>query len=401
MARERNEDYLIKKEALNEAQGHIYQAVNEVMPKASFVITRQEQDVGKDSSSTSEVGSSFSRRTTPQKKFVFSQPIFSGFKEFAALEGSGAEMRQKVHEMRRSEELLFMDVMDAFYSLAESRKDLEILEVTRKLLEERIKELEARATLGRSRDSEVQSAIADLKVLESELEDERGTERLAVQLLEYYTGQSLEVPLSDEKDLKNEVVEVANFLIKSKKRSDVLAAENAKTLAEKNVVVAQSGLFPKVTLDGNYYTERVGFQSGIDWDVLLTIDIPIFEGTQVIGDIKEAASLRKQAELEFAKSKRLANLEIRNAFETLKASRLEEKALEEAVAASRKNYEIYVEEYRLNLVNNLDVLDALRRLQDIEQRLNAILVMIWNSGRFAKMAVKMLFCLQKATTSVG
>ena len=137
----RSEDIAMKVETLNAAQGRFYRASDTVMPKADFVMTHKEQDASGSSGSTSTTDSSLTRRVIPEKKFTFSQPIFSGFKEFAALQGSGAEKEQRVFEIERAKELLFMDVVDAFYGVFLAQEDVEILKSIHTALENRIKEL--------------------------------------------------------------------------------------------------------------------------------------------------------------------------------------------------------------------------------------------------------------------
>ncbi len=121
-------------------------------------------------------------------------------------------------------------------------------------------------------------------------------------------------------------------------------------------------------MDGNYYTHREGFQSGNDWDVKLTFDIPVFEVGSTLGDIKEASSNREKARLEWEEKKRLAMTEAENALEEYTAAQEAHKALQEADNASKENYEILQKEFGQNLVNNLEVLDALRRYQDVQRR---------------------------------
>ncbi len=366
----RSEDIAMKVATLDTAQAHFYQALNTIMPKANYLITRKEQDASGSGNTSSDVASTGTRRVTPEKKFTFSQPIFNGFKEFAAIQASGAEKAQRVFEIERAKELLFLDVVDAFYGVLEAREDTEILNSIHGALENRIKELAERGKIGRSKDSEIQTAVVDLKMNEADLEEAKGAETIARQLLGFYIGKEIQGRLLDDNDFKRDVSDMAYYLAKSGYRSDLKASEQAKILAEKNVVAAQSGLFPTVKIDGNYYTQRVGFQSGIDWDVLLTIDIPLLNGTETIGDIKEAAASRETAKLQLGKLKRQTELDVKEAFMMFKVSGLQEKALEAAVDASKKNYELNMEDYRHNLVNNLDVLDALQKYQDVRRRLN-------------------------------
>ncbi len=367
----RSEEIATKQELINEAQGHFYRALGSILPKASFVMTHFEQEVD---SGGGEFGgenatSNAVRRTTPQKKFVFSQPLFQGFREFAAIQGAGAEKGQRSYEKQRAEELLFMDVVNAFYGLIQANKGTGIAESIRKALDERVKELEGRVKLGRSRDSELQTAIADLKVVEYELRIARKIEAISKELLEFYIGQKIEERLVDDAVSEEALFDIDQYLERSLNRSDYLAAEKAQLFAEQNVVVAQSGLFPTARLDGNYYTQRVGFQSGIDWDLFLTIDVPLFKG-ETFGAIKEAWAQRQIAELNTERTGREIRLDIGEAYEELKSSRDGEKLLFEAAEASKKSYELQVQEYRLNLVNNLDVLDALRQYENVERAYN-------------------------------
>ena len=367
LALKQSEDVAMKQQELEKAQGHLYQALNEVAPNVNFLMTESVQDAprkGESSSSSDSAAGNLTRRTTPQKKFTLHQPIFSGFKEIAGIQGSGAEKAQKKYEKKRVEETLLTDVVGVFYAVILAEKDTTTFEETKKTLEDRIAELKERVNIGRSRESEIQTALSDEKKTEAQLIVSKSDAVVARQELEYYIGRAVEGPLADPDAGTPEIKGLDYYLDKIDSRSDVKAANEAYILAEKNVVAAQSGLFPSATLDGDYYTQRVGIQSGIDWDVLLSVNVPVFNGTETIGDIKVAASDREWAKYNFLKVKRLARLDIRKSYEEYRSATLEEAALGDAVAAKRKDYELQSEEYKHNLVNNLDVLTSLKDYQD-------------------------------------
>lgn len=371
LALKRSEDLAMKAELIEEAEAHFYQSLDVFFPSVRFIMTRAEQDASKDDPGFGgeNATSNSLRRTTPLKKFTFSQPIFSGFKEFAVLRGSSAERSQRRLELRRAEELLLVDVVESFYAVLAARHDARILEEITKALDARVEELTERARIGRSRESEVQTAIADLRMTEMELERARRTELVARQLLEFYIGRALDSELLDDSPVE-ELRDVSYYLPRSVVRADVKAAEEGTLLAASNVISARSGFFPKVSIEGNYYTDRVGFQSGIDWDTLLVIDIPIFDGAQTLGDVKLAESKEDSARLLHQKTGRLAELEIKNAYEDYRSAKVEEAKLYQAAEASRKSYELQAEEYRMNLVNNLEVLDALRQSETTQRSFN-------------------------------
>ncbi len=370
LALKRNESLAIQKEEIEEAQGRFRRALGVWLPNVKFRMTRFEQDVSGEGASSDGISSDSRRRVKPESKFVFSQPLFSGFKEFAALKAAGADRKQQEKEYERARELLFVDVVEAYYNAIGARRDAEIFEGIRRALSDRLKDLESRVKLGRSRESELKASEADLKLAEADLIGARSSEALAKNLLEFYIGENLNTRTLLDEAAEIKLSDISTYLSRAQSRKDVEALLSGKILAEGNVVSAQSGLFPKLTLDGNYYTHRVGFQNGNDWDVLLTLDVPIFDGAQTLGNIKEAAARKDIADLKYEESKRLAERELRDAYEALLSSLQAESALKAANDASKENYDIQVKEYRLNLVNNLDVLDTLRRSEDIERRYN-------------------------------
>jgi outer membrane protein len=367
-----SESVAIEKEDIALARARFYRSFRYFLPDVHFVKTRMERDVDDDAASDGTgFSSDFRRRVTPESRFTFSQPLFSGFREFAALAGSGADRKTQVYDYQRAQELLFIDVMEAYYAVRQADKDVETLSSIRDLLSSRSKELTERTQLGRSRESELVTATSDWKLIEAELVGAQAAARTSRNLLEFYTGSPLKGrPLVDG-DVPNEPLPPLDAAAKARTRLDVQSLEQAYRVRMKGVTTAQGGLFPTVSLDGNVYTERVGFQEGNDWDVLLTIDVPIFDAGETLGDIKEAASLRESARLAWERAKRSAEMDILNEYENFHSAVLSERALSDADAASKKNYEILTSEYRLNLVNNLDVLDSLRRYQDTIRSYNS------------------------------
>ena len=361
-ALKRSESVAISAEEIAQAQARFYRAFDYFLPNVHFEMTRFYQDA-------SESGTGFGnsqRPNTPEKKFVFSQPLFSGFKEFAAIQAVGADKKEQVMALKRAKELLFVDVMEAYYTALNTEKDLDVYRNTRQLLTERMKDLDERVQLGRSRESEAKTSLADIKIVESDLVDAEKEARVAKNLLEFYLGEKLaDYELVED---NGEAIVTPPDMTAALKRSDVASAEQGYIVAQKEVISAQGDLFPTISVDGNYYTQRVGFQNGNDWDMTLKFDVPVFEVGQTLGDIKEAASNREKARLSFEEKKRLAQLDAENTYEEYASAQESDKALNEARQATKENYEILQKEYSSNLVNNLEVLDALRRYQDIEKR---------------------------------
>lgn len=359
LALKRSETIAIQAEAIKQTEGRFLQALSTALPRATFELSEKRQNGGGSSAST--------LKKIPERKFIFSQPLFSGFKEFAAIAGSRAEHRQRMAERAHAELLLLVDVADAFYLLHERREDRKALEEIRAALTQRLSELGERERLGRSRRSEVVSAKARLLRVEADMELAHSQETTARQLLEFLTGRSPineiqedETPLSV---LETEEASVA----KASTRPDVRAAEEAWRVARNEVRIAQAKFWPTVNLDSNVYTKRVGVASDVDWDALLTVDVPLFQGGEAVGAVRESASLARQAKLEWEETRRQAALDIRDAYTEFNAAMSRTQALAKAFAAAEESLSLQEADYRMSLVNNLDVLEALQALQDAKR----------------------------------
>ncbi len=312
------------------------------------------------------------RSTRRTRQWVFTQPIFQGFRSTGVVAGSSSLRKQRIAEKRRAEHVLFLDVATSYYSLLRLEHDIAITRDILGLFEKRAGELSEREGIGKSRVSEVATARARQKQIEATLAQEEGAWRVELRVLEFLTGIPLEGrTLVDIPEFLAPAPEssMQNYLEYAEPRPDVEAAYQAYKTAGRKVIVAQSELWPDITLDGNLYERREGFQDGIDWDVLFTVNVPIVKGGTTFGEIKRALSVKKQAELRYREALRFARMEIQQAYDAWQSSWKEYRALQEAVKADNENYEFQKQDYEHNLVDNLDVLEALEFLNN--SRLNA------------------------------
>ena len=349
LALKRSEQLAIHQQQIRQAEGRFLQSLSGVLPKASFNYSNKYVDGDQ----------------APEAKFTFSQPLFSGFKEFAAMAASKAETRQRRQEEVRARQLLFTDVADAFYYYGLYQEQLRSTQSIAQALWERMGELQKRVDLGRSRTSELASAESRLRKAEGDVEETKSDMTVARQLLEFLTGTTLEA-IQDEASpifaVKTEQ-ELADY---AGHRPDVIAAQEALAVADRKVAVARAGFWPTVGLEGNYYTKKI-IESSSDWDVTLKVAVPLFQGGDNVGKLKEASAVSEEAKLTFSETERRALLDIRQAYSRWEASTRRDEALKKALDAADRNYQLQAADYRNNLVNNLDVLQALADLEDVRR----------------------------------
>ncbi len=354
LALKQSELIAIDAEQIKIAQAHFLEAFGTIMPQVSFSHTE-----------TRNKSSNTSLNRTYEAKFTFTQDLFSGFKEFAAIKGGGFEKNQRQKEKWRAEQLLFVDVSDAFYLLLEIQQDLNALKTTEFALIDRVKELKTRENIGKSRTSEVVTTEYQLYNLEAEIQLDRNQELLVRQLLEFLIGRPFDQIRESKFDFN--IKPESQYLAEASFRPDVQAAYYAWRLDQEKITIAKSGFLPQVSLQGDYFSHRSSSPTDSKWDTLLTVNVPIFEGTTTYGQVKEANSVAKQSGLLYTRAGRLAIQDIHDAYINMQISIDRKKTLGKALKSAELSYHLQTQDYKLNVVNNLDVLTAIQNLQDVRR----------------------------------
>ena len=354
LALKQSEIIAIDAEQIKIAQAHFLEAFGTIMPQVYFSHTETRNQSG-----------NTSLNKVHEEKFTFTQAIFSGFKEFAAMKSSKFEKSQRQNELWRAQQLLFVDVSDAFYLLLEIQQDLNALKAIEFALTDRVQELKSRQNIGKSRVSEVVTTEYQLYNLEAEIQLERNQELLVRQLLEFLIGKPFEKIAESKFDLN--IKPESQYLAEASQRPDVQAVYYALRSDQEKIAIARSGFFPQVSLEGDYFTHRSSTPADSRWETLLSVNVPIFEGTTTYAQVKEANSVAKQTGLLYSRIGRLAIENIHNAYINMQISIMRKKTLGKALKSAELSYHLQTQDYKLNVVNNLDVLTAIQNLADVRR----------------------------------
>lgn len=374
MALKQSESLKIQGETVYQFEQRVKEALSAVLPKVNFLFSEFWQDTtGTDSSGG--VGGTLTRNERPEAKVQIRQPLFSGFREFQAMKGFQSEKKRQDLALKRAHLLLYEIVANAFYLVLRLEEDLENTRNVLKLTRDRIKELESRVKLGKSRRSELVSSQAQLASLEGQEEALKGRAAAAREVLQFLTGEDVRSRvLADGIPAVPSVGTLESILKRAQARTDLLAlAQNLET-KKRELKVARGALYPAVNLLGNYYFKRVGFQEAIDWDLQLSLDLPLFQGGANLSEIRLKESQARQAEWEQRRAKREIESALRRSYINLTTALAQLTAFREAHEKAGESYQLQVEEYRYGLVNNLEVLAALRTLQEAKKDLDNTII---------------------------
>ncbi|MBI2118878.1 MAG: TolC family protein [Elusimicrobia bacterium] len=374
LALKNNETILIQTQKIIQTDENYKQTLSSVFPHLNFIFTQFYQDTSGVETGSSGVGGTFTRKDRPEAKVTLRQPIFAGLKEFYGMSALKHESKKETFLLQHLAKLLFREVAISFYKILELEKELKNVQTALNLTQNRIKELSERVRLGKSRPSELLSLESEEATLQSSVEQLKGEISTAKEEFSFLLGLPLEpAGLVDELKLE-EVKPLAELLKKVSSKTEIKALEEELKSKKSQMKLAQGNFYPTLNLLGNYYTKRVGFQEQIDWDLLFTLDFPIFQGGTNLASLRLAVSQAQQIELELKKLYRKNESEIKKATIVFHTSLAQSSVLEQALKKANESYELHVKEYRLGLVNNLEVLQAIHALQDAQHRLDKTII---------------------------
>jgi outer membrane protein len=298
------------------------------------------------------------------------QPLFRGFREFAALRQTQALIGAQKLDYDNARLQLFKDVAQNFFNVLSLERELVNLGKEIEQNQQREREIQARVRIGRSRAAEILTVQSAISTLRAEAEQLRGQRQIARETFAFLSGLDQATSLRDTEAQKAELEPLDVYLGRIDLRPDVRAGRQRLAAARENVDVASGERLPSVDLTGNYYFKRSGSLEDVNWDVGIAVTVPLYTGGAVQSRVREAASQRTEAELTVSQTRRLAEQEIRASYQSIVYDRAQIEALARATEAAQKNYEAQAHDYRLGLVTNLDVLQALTALQQNQRALD-------------------------------
>jgi outer membrane protein len=306
----------------------------------------------------------------PLVKVTATQPLFQGFKEFAAIRQNKSLAEAQKYSKWHATILLYSEVSQNFYSLLSLERDQKnVLEVLN-LYDQRISELSHFVNLGRSRESEILTAKTQKEIYQAQAEQIQMQLSILRETFHFLTGLSQKTLLQDDETLPVKIPSRDTYVAELSNRPDVKSAEATVRGAEANVTLAFGNHLPSVNVIGNYYFLRYGPQQNVDWDLQIGLVLPIFSGGITQSNVRIAESQKDQSSYTLSRIKRLAEQEIQSQYENLAGDLKLVDAYTRVTTLAERTYKVQVQDYKNGLVNNIDVLQALTSFQENRRNLD-------------------------------
>lgn len=269
---------------------------------------------------------------------------------------------------------LYQLVINAYYNLQIAQVDVQNLKEFVKFTKDRVKELNERTAIGRSRKGELVEAQAQALSAESQLQQGLITLQQAETTYEFYTKlQPSNVP--DSGDVPKLHMTAQEYLNKVKTRPDIMAVQQQTRVAERQIEVSKGGHYPSLDLTSNYYFDRTGILASSEWDVGLAVVIPLYQGGGVQAQVREAVESKRIAELTSSETVRAAERDMLISYQNLSQLLVQLESVKGAYNKAEEAYRLNKRDYQYGLVTNLDVLQSLNYFIDSKRTYNTLSIM--------------------------
>jgi outer membrane protein TolC len=324
----------------------------------------------------------FGRENAYRIGLSFSQTVFAGGQVRGQNQAAGAQVRSASVGLTAARAQLLLDVTGAYFDASLSDQLLSIAEAT---LEQ------ADTTLSQTRLARQVGNQSEFDLLRARVT--RDNQRPVViqrradrDLAHYRLKQLLNIPLDQPVALTTQLgdtslVDPTRLQTVVSQLGDTTVSARAPVRQASEAVEAQRGLLrvargqqlPQVALSSQY--ALLGYPNNIspfdanflsDWTVSIGLQIPLFTGGRIAGEVAAARANLSQAQLRLQQSRELAEVDLRNALIQLEAAQAGWQASAGTVEQASHAYQIADLRYREGISTQTELLDSRIQLEQAQ-----------------------------------
>jgi len=312
----------------------------------------------------------FFKQNETTLKATLKQNLFKGFLDGATIRQKELQQKTFEYSQQEAELQLLAETAQNFFTILSLTQDFLTYQQEISTHQKRREEILNLKKVGRAREIDLVAIDLSIANLEAAQANTNGLLLAARETLSFLSGLPAQTALSNPSSVPQAIAPLETWLSGVANRPDVLLAEQELALANQGIHVAKAGYFPSADLVGDYYFDRPGIASDINWDVMLVLSFNIFEGFVNRSFLREALSLQKEKEIHLRNIKEQAERDIRANYQILVADMADAYKLAAAKDLAEKRVELLTKENRMGLSSNMDVLESLATVYQMERALS-------------------------------
>lgn len=316
-------------------------------------------------------------RETYGASLIVEQPIFRGGELLHNVYRNEifADISRKHTDRHKT--LLTSEVKRTYY---ESVREQRIKKSIQKIIEskkERMRVISLLMKEGYAKVEDFLTAETDLSASELELSRTINREELALSRLSrlIYSEQAAQPVVADKPQYNTLAVTLEQIRTTAlANRQDIKISEARIKAADEEISIAQSGFYPKASIDGRYTRQKETLSIRPEvWSFNARVDWYLFEWGRTKSEVAKAKALKQRAEYELDEAKRTASLEAETAWRTIKDREREVDHAAKRVATSEYTLKRSMERFAERTIMLADLIEMeSAMLKDYQDYLAAI-----------------------------
>ncbi len=288
----------------------------------------------------------------------------------SAFQSAGQTVAQREQQLLDERETILLQVVQSYYTVLKSERQQRVYESSLRSKAEKVRDQEARQTLGNVRPLDVAQSQADLAATRVQLTQARTAAYNARSSLARLMGvPSVDGPLTDTFSPPADVAPLAQWQrTAAARRQDLVAAVAAEESARYKVEGAIREYFPSVSINFNYFLYNDP-SSSQRWTGGLSGNIPIFSALTIEADVRSAWSVYRQAGQARSQTARQVTDDVNENYQNLQDARAEIADLTVQQASAQNAVDLAERAYTLGSESNLDRLTQQDNLLSAELNL--------------------------------
>ena len=301
-------------------------------------------------------------------------PLFTGFATLSNYQLAKLGLDTAKIQLARARLDLILLVKETYFSILTSERNLEVRQQSVRQLQAGLDVAENFYQVGMS--PKIDVLEAEVRLAEAKQELIRAENELSVDKARFNT--ILRRPVDQEvavldvlSDRPYEKPYQLCLEIALQKRPELMDAERNVAGAEKEITLAKSAYYPKVSISSNYY--RAGDDPSVDgsdfvdrenWDVMAQATITFFEWGKTRYETNQKRARLRQAGQVLERIKDDIRLEVKTSYLSMQAAEKYIQVAKKGVESAEENFRISGERYREQVATATEVLDAETRLTE-------------------------------------
>jgi len=297
-------------------------------------------------------------------KLSLEQSIFTWGRLKNSYSVSKLNLRLEKENYKKDKQRITFEVKSSFYSVLLAKELIRVREEALKNIGEHLRTVELRYKAGQASEFDLLRAKVQLANAKPPLLQAKQTYDLALSSFKNILGfsQESEIELEGELFFKPIEVELEDANQKAlSQRPELKSLEIQKKIGHKGLSVAKAGNKPSLMGMANYEYKNPFYSEKIwdtDWNVTLSLNLPLFDGFATRSKVNQAKSDLKQLDLGEKDLKEGIKLEVKEAVTSLDLAKETILSQEENVKQAKESLRIAKVQYAQGVITSLEEMDA-------------------------------------------